>query len=77
MPNSNQFLRFAALFVVLLVPLGSNEAYGQEDTMSLSLSAARQIALSRSAVLAGDRYRLHAAEADTMTAHLFRTRSFP
>jgi cobalt-zinc-cadmium efflux system outer membrane protein len=39
--------------------------------MSLSLSTARQIALSRSAVLAGDRYRLHAAEADTMTAHLF------
>lgn len=56
---------------MLLALLGSNVAHGQADTMSLSLSTARQIALSRSAVLAGDRYRLHAAEADTMTAHLF------
>ena len=41
------------------------------DTLSLSLDEARRVALSRSAALAGDLYRLHAAEADTIGAHLY------
>jgi cobalt-zinc-cadmium efflux system outer membrane protein len=52
--------------------IGSMAAYAQTtDTLTLSLSTARQIALTRSAALAGDRYRLHAAEADTIGAHLY------
>ncbi len=62
-------LIFAAM-PIALIGFGS-AAHGQTDTLALSLGAARQIALTRSAVLAGDRYRLHAAEADTIGAHLY------
>ncbi len=64
-------IHVSKLVVVPMLFIGSMAAYAQSDTLTLSLNAARQIALTRSAALAGDRYRLHAAEADTMTAHLY------
>jgi len=51
--------------------IGSMAAHSQTDTLALSLNAARQIALTRSTALRAGQYRLHAAEADTMTARLF------
>lgn len=63
-----RLIKFA---VMPMLCIGSLIAHAQTDTLTLSLNAAREIALSRSAALAGDRYRLHAAEADTITAHLY------
>jgi outer membrane protein, heavy metal efflux system len=64
-----RFLKFAVV-PIFFIGFG-RAAHGQTDTLILSLNAARQIALARSAALAGDRYRLHAAEADTIGAHLY------
>jgi outer membrane protein, heavy metal efflux system len=72
-------LKFAAVPMLVICSIAAHAqsiVADAADTMTLSLNAAREIALTRSAALAGDRYRLHAAEADTMTAHLYPNPEF-
>ncbi|MDP4198233.1 MAG: TolC family protein [Bacteroidota bacterium] len=72
-PIRSRTPREALAACALLASLLSCVARGQTslgDTLVLSLSDARQIALERSTALAAARYRLHAAEADTIGAHL-------
>ncbi len=63
-----------ALGALFRVPAAGAQRIVQDapgDTIALSLNAARKIALERSTALTADRYRLHAAEADTIGAHLY------
>ena len=68
MPFRNIFLKCAALPVLFAVMPASAQT---PDTLTLDLSQARQIALARSTAIAAGRERLHAAEADTIGAHLY------
>ncbi|HET6402286.1 MAG TPA: TolC family protein [Candidatus Kapabacteria bacterium] len=64
-------LPIAAFALGALLCTHTARAQTPGDTLLLRLPAARQIAFERSTALFADRYRLHAAEADTIGAHLY------